>query len=54
VFFLNLGFIYTVVALIVQPFSIYLLGVRRLVEPSEAAAAVVCQVMSQSNLETGT
>ena len=44
IFFLNLGFIYTLCALVVHPFSIYLLAVRRLVDPNEAVSAIACQV----------
>ena len=44
VFFLNLGIVYTLVAVLVQPFSVYLIAVQNLAEPSSVLAMVMCQV----------
>ncbi|XP_063695383.1 neuropeptide FF receptor 2-like [Bolinopsis microptera] len=44
VFFLNLSLMYTVVALLVHPFSIYLIAVQNLTEPSSTVPMVTCQI----------
>eukprot|EP00116_Pleurobrachia_bachei_P004354 sb/3464616/ len=43
-FFINLALVYTLVAVVVQPFSMYLVGVQTLQEPLPSIAAVLCQI----------
>ena len=43
-FFINLALVYTLVAVLVQPFSMYLVGVQTLQEPLPSIAAFLCQI----------